>query len=124
MNNRRDRSTLLEAARILRDELEARSQGGDFRPQPRLKANRTYTDGWYVTLGRTIFPRLKVQLWLDRYPAIKGRRFYYGFYPARPADMKYLISRLPSHLRPVLKLSDRNYEKVSPGVWLLRRRSE
>lgn len=122
MNNRRDRSLLLTAAYDLSDELEARSQGGDFRPRPRLKANRTYTDGWYVTLGRTIFPRLKVQLWLDRYPATEGRRFYYGFYTAWPADMKYLISRLPSHLRPVRNLSDPDYEKVSPGVWLLLRR--
>ena len=122
MNNRRDRSTLLEAARMLRDELETRSQGGDFRPRPMLKAVEGYTDGWCVTLGHTIAPRLNLELWLDRYPVTESRRFYYGFYTSHPADMKYLKNQLPRHLRSVRRLSDADYEKVSPGVWLLRKR--
>ena len=122
MNNRRDRSTFLETARILRDELEARSQGGDFRPRSRLKAKSTYTDGWYIILGTTSTSRLNLELWLDRYPATQDRRFYFGFYTSRPGNMRYLVSRLPNHLRPVRKLCDSDHEKASPGVWLLRKR--
>jgi len=122
MSSHRDRNTLLEAARILRGELEARSQGGGFRSQLKLKAVDTYTDGWCVTLGHTIAPRLNLELWLDRYPVTKNRRFYYGFYTPHPADMKYLKDQLPRHLRSVRQLSDADYEKVSPGVWLLRKR--
>jgi 5-methylcytosine-specific restriction endonuclease McrA len=121
VNNRRDRSTLLKASHILRDELEARSQGGEFRPRRKLKAGRSYTDGWFVTLGTTSSAKLNLELWLDRYAGTETRRFYFGLHTSRPENMTFLINRLPSHLHPVRKIYDSDYEKVSPGVWLLKR---
>jgi 5-methylcytosine-specific restriction endonuclease McrA len=120
VNNLRDRSTVLKASRILRDELEGRSQGGEFRPRQKLKAVRSYTDGWFVTLGTTSSAKLKLELWLDRYAGTENRRFYFGLHTSRPENMTFLINRLPTHLSPVRKICDSDYEEVSPGVWLLK----
>ena len=104
----------------MRDKLEARSQGGEFRPRRKLKAARTHTDGWFVTLGTTNSAKLRLELWLDRYAGTENRRFYFGLYTSRPENMTYLINRLPSDLCPVRKICDSDYEEVSPGIWLLR----
>jgi len=113
---------LLTVSHELRAELEARSQGGTFRPRLWLKTSKTSTDGWRVTIGSTVSPGLRMELWLDRYPLTERRRFYYGFYAAQPGNIKHLKSQLPSHLRPVRNLSDSDYKRVSSGVWLLGKR--
>lgn len=121
MNNRRDHTTLLAAARLLRDELAHRSKRNVFRPVSKLTAGDGWTDGWYVPLGLTAHPKFRVDLWLDRYAAASERRFYYGFCSREQVDMNYLLSRLPTHLHRVRTLSDADYEQVTKRVYLLRR---
>jgi 5-methylcytosine-specific restriction endonuclease McrA len=121
MNNRRDRSLLLSAARDLRDELEARSHGGAFHPKGKIKTIKTWTDGWLVRIGNTNPIGLRVELWFDRYPTTESRRFYYGFFTTKPENMCSLQKKLRAHLRPIRALRRRDYDKSSPGVWLLNK---
>lgn len=121
MNNRRDRSLLLSAARDLRDELEERSHGGAFHPKDRIKTSKTWTDGWLVRIGNTNPFGLRVELWFDRYPATASRRFYYGFFTTKPGNMGSLRKKLRAHLRPIRTLRRSDYDESSPGVWLLNK---
>jgi 5-methylcytosine-specific restriction endonuclease McrA len=121
MNNRRDRSLLLSAARDLRDELESRSHGGAFVAAANVKIKKVGTDGWLARLGHTYPMRLQLELWFDRYPATKSRRFYYGFFTGNSVKMQALKKQLPAHLRPIRTLKKDDYSKYSAGVWLLTR---
>jgi 5-methylcytosine-specific restriction endonuclease McrA len=111
MSNQSDRLLLLKVARELRDELESRSHGQTFRPASKIKSQISFTDGWCVTLGNSVAPRLRMELWFDHYPASGMRRFYYGLYCVKPEPMETLMRRLPGHLKPVRNLEDRDYER-------------
>lgn len=115
MNNRRDRSLLLRAAKELRDELESRSHGGAFAAAANVKIRKVGTDGWLARLGHTNPMRLQLELWFDRYPATNSRRFYYGFFTGNSLKMQALKNQLPSHLRPIRTLKKDDYSKYFFG---------
>lgn len=122
-SNQRDRKILRMAAGNIRRDLNSRARGTGFRASQKLPLFGSYTDGWYIRLGRARHPGLDLELWLDRYPRStnSARLFWFGFRTTQPPRMRYLTKRLPRHLQPVRRLRDSDYEKVSPGVWLLKR---
>jgi hypothetical protein len=93
--------------------------GGAFHPSGKLSINETETDGWLVRLGKTSPLGLYLELWFDRYPATRTRRFYYGFYAINPLAMQGLKKQLPQRLRPVRTLSRNNYSESRPRAWIL-----
>jgi 5-methylcytosine-specific restriction endonuclease McrA len=119
MSKRQDRKALHFAATTLRDELKSRCERNGFKSRERLRIVQSYTDGWYVLLGKTADRKFGLHLWLDRYPDTEERRFYFGFYTCKPVDLKRLQSTLPSHLQPVRALNKKDFKKFKERDWRL-----
>jgi len=118
MSARKDRIVLLRAAKLLCHEIEAHCKSaGVHIKHPKLKVSNT--DGWYVVLGTLWNRKLRLDLWLDRYPATEERRFYFGFQSYYPAKIRHLIAQQRKFLQPVRTLTQENFEKMAPKTWLM-----
>jgi 5-methylcytosine-specific restriction endonuclease McrA len=84
-----------------------------------LRVTRTNTDGWKCELARMGRGRPWLELWLDRYPLAKQRRFWYGFYSPDRSKIRQVIRRVPEHLEPGRELSLDHVKQVGRHTWLL-----
>ncbi len=116
----RDKQRLQRAARLVLDELQPQQATRHVNWRTPPLTNLTHTDGWFVKLGTLHRNQPHLELWLDRWPHRSARDFYFGFYSPQLQVISRLLKRLPEHLRPILTLSTRDYEKIRSGLWLLR----
>jgi hypothetical protein len=109
----RDEKALRKTARLLHKELEARCQASGFQCAPNPQPVNSYTDGWYISLGKTEGKHFEAQLWLDRYARQTERRFYYGFRIRKTGTLTQLTKNVsPPFNRPALKFTQGDFEQI------------
>jgi len=120
MSNHIDRKALHTSACLLRDELKKRCPTSGFQARNKLRLANGYTDGWYVLLGKIKDPKVRLELWLDRYPGKGPRRFYYGFRIDSSRELRRLTQHVSSVYQPKLTFTQDDWDKIEGQlVWHL-----
>jgi len=114
----KDRKRLRKAAELLILKLSPIAEDSPIKCRTQLKRTTTNTDGWIYVVATMRRQGLRLELWLDRYPATKQRRFYYGFASHNRNSIRQLIRKAPDRLKPIRELTIKN--TVHPdGVYLI-----
>ena len=107
----KDRKRLIQAARLLADQLRQSDHGKLFRIHKKIKACRHLTDGWAAEIGDLGKGQPFMMLWLDHFSGYPKAKFYACFWSSKTERILNLTRKVGRRLFPIKTITDEDLRK-------------
>ena len=119
MNEKRDKLRLRNVFVHLRKLLHEADENSLIHWHEDFPIVNTYkTDGWMIKLGSLGKKLPSLELWIDAFPSIGKRCFWFGFYSPKERAIQTLIKNAPDRLAPKQFLTNDNFTIAGGGFRL------
>lgn len=123
MKTKRDKSFLRNLAKAVHAELYRRRIGAPFRfkPKSKLRATKTNTDGWAITLGTFSGYGCRAEIWLDRFTAYTDRKIYYCLYSYEKEGLAKIAQAVYREFGKYLSIYLKDWDKNAENYRLAKK---
>jgi HNH endonuclease len=124
MSGKRDKRRLKNVFVILRKALHEADENDLIHWEKTFPIKKTYkTDGWMIKLGSLGKKQPTLELWIDNFPSIGKRCFWFGFYSNNKYAIESQIENALSRLSPKRVLTNDDFT-LAGGYFHLRNKLE